>query len=248
LAIIGLILVLAIGFIAIGGSVSLPQSVNPSVPQQTIYIYVNTTPVIVEKTVLPTPVPTRDRSVHSVPTDTPKNRPVLITDASTPEIDWRSIQGSLSKEDIAFWIGRSGSSWGQSTEIIYQKIASDIKEYRNRVVVKSAMFRKMIYSQKGVIHLATNVSIGDLSEVRDVKIATYSMSFKDPRDNQKIIKMVFFYDDRGDIIAFGYGDSIDIVTKSNFVTSSDSDSSNSDGFSGGGGGDEVGGPSEPVIQ
>ena len=242
-----LYLVMAIGFFIIGGLISLSQE-NPSVSQHSIKpVYVNVTLSIPEKTIMPTSMPTQAETVHPASIIV-SGRPVLTIDLPASEIDWNSIQGIISKEDIAFWIGRNNSDWNKSNEIIYQRISNYIKERRNRVVVKSAIFRKMIYSQDRIIHMADNVLVGDLSEAQNVKLTAYATLFDDPNYDRKSIKVVFFYDDQGDLVAFGYGDSASVVTKASFVSTSNSEENSSGSSGGSGGGDEEGGPSEPAIQ
>lgn len=242
---VALLVIVAIVFFAIGGSFSMPQKSEnaPSVSQEKI------AEKIVEREVYITPIPTvtpvlHERIINPVPKDTLIDRPPFVVDSAASEIDWSSLQGSISKEDIAFWFGRENQAWrGDSKEIVYQKINSDVKEYRNKVIVKSAMFQRMAYSRKGVIHMVENISVGDSA---DDKVIAYAVSLENPNDSLKKIKMVFYYDDSGDIIAFGYGDSRFVITERNYVLGGNV----SDGGDGGetNTDDTSGGPSEPVIQ
>jgi len=239
-----------IGFFAVtGAQIVIPHSENAvvNVSQEKIYVTVTVTP---SPTMVPVTPVTHPRIVNPVPTEVPKVRPVLLVDNVAPEIKWSDMKGSISKEDIAFWFGKENQDWkGNYKEIVFQLISSYVKEYRQRVFVKSAKFSKMIYSDsKGAIHVAEDVTFGDLSEEKDV--IAYTLSIRDPNDAQKRIKMLFFYDSKNeDIVAFGSGDSAQIVTKPNFVIgSSDSAEGSYDGGStdvnggGSGGGGDSGGP------
>jgi hypothetical protein len=144
------------------------------------------------------------------------NVPIMIVEQSPPQIKWGAVRGSISLEDIAFWFGRNNTAWkGANKEIVYQKISSYVKDYRHGVIVKSATFQEMVYSQDGKIYLVKNFSIGE--EYRDQKILAYAISFLDPNNELREITMIFFYDENGDIVAFGSGDSKSIITRINFV-------------------------------
>jgi uncharacterized membrane protein YgcG len=192
-------------------------------------------------TVVPTTYVVNNRIYNPIPTETPKNRPDYTVDTTIPEIDWNSAKGSISQEDIAFWMGKQNLAWKQgSREIVYQKIGGYLKDYRNKVVVKSAKFSKMVYLNKGRIHIAENVSVGDSS---DDKVIAYAVTIKNPDDALKEMKMVFYYDERNDdIVAFGYGDPALIITKSNLASSS-----SSEGGGASGGGDSSGGDTGGAV-
>jgi len=162
---------------------------------------------------------------------------VLITNQPTP-VKWYDAQGSISLEDLAFWFGRNNMAWeGANKEIMYQRIISYTKEYRQGVIVKSAVFEEMVYSQDGKYYLVKNFSIDE--SYKD-KLLAYAVTFIDPNDGKKKTMIFFFDKEGGGIAAFGYGNSISMDLKRNFVISSDSDG----GSSGSSGGDSNGGSTD----
>lgn len=165
------------------------------------------------------------------------DRPILLE--AEGAIDWESSQMTLSKENLGFWMGRSNTAWKEpSREMVYQKIFSYVREYRHGVKIESAKFDKLIVSRSPAIYLMKDVFVG--GEYKNVGIRAYATTFTNPNNEEEDIKMVFFYDKEDDIVAFGYGDAKNIITKRNFVVGTDSGGSNS-GSSSGGSSDSNGG-------
>ena len=173
--------------------------------------------------------------VNSVDTVAPVSRE-RPTEA-VGNFQWKLAKMPLSKENLGLWMGRNNPFWRVGAEEVYHRIAFYNRAPTDGVIVKSAIFDELIVSQDSKVYLMKNVFVGD--DYRNEGIRAFASEFPSPNDQTKKVKMVFFYDQEGDIVAFGFGDAKGITTTKNYVVSGGdgggSSSSSGAGTSDGGG-------------
>jgi len=225
-------------------STQVPTAENPQIVYVTVTL--NPEPTYPTYTVVPTVAPT------------PKPRPAVFNDSEGKnlfDIFSGDLEGNIPLDIAAERFGANPYWKHGSGPIFAEQVRSYIRDNNRRAVLVEGSFKEFMYSDKGMIHYASNVSIvGGLEKMPAAKDIVMCVSFPTDDNNAGTVKtkVAYFYKNNL-VVAVGWGQiSVRYVGGSSSGDSasgsSESSVSGSSNSGGGGGSEDSGGPSNEAIQ